>query len=306
MPPLGDKEGPPMRKLACASLCLALITGLLASGAWAVERELAGVRLGDKSLDLLDRPGFGEPNFIGPLGTLAYVAPQQQPSQASAAGPVGPSAAVGASAGMRGGGMRAGGMRAGGMRGGGMRGGGMRGGGMRGGGMPGGGMRGGGMRGGAAGGGMRTGAVGGRAGGARAAAPGASSVAGPGMYWYYRRPGGATLLLTLTQTGQVTAITLTGRALYVRGRTTRGIGLTSSYMELISQYGYPDQIVTGGTVLELTYVDHGVRFTLDNMQVTEISIGPHIARAFQPEVEVAPEEALPPAGLSVEELRGYL
>ena len=301
MPPLGEKESPRMRKLACASLCLALIIGLLASGAWAVERELAGVRLGDKSLDLLDRPGFGEPNFIGPLGTLAYVAPQQQqPSQASAAGPVGPSAAIGASAGTRGGGMRGGGMRGGGMRGGGM------GGGMGGGGMRGGGMRGGGMRGGAAGGGMRAGAVGGRAGGARTAAPGASSVAGPGMYWYYRRPGGATLLLTLTQTGQVIAITLTGRSLYVRGRTTRGITLTSSYMELISQYGYPDQIVTGGTVLELTYADHGVRFTLDNMQVTEISIGPHIARAFQPVVEVAPEEALPPAGLSVEELRGYL
>ena len=303
MPPLGEKEGPRMRKLACASLCLALIIGLLASGAWAVERELAGVRLGDRSLDLLDRPGFGEPNFIGPLGTLAYVAPQQQqPSQASAAGPVGPSAAVGAGAGTRAGGMRGGGMGGGGMRGG-----------MRGGGM-GGGMGGGGMRGGAAGraagraagGAMRTGAVGARAGGARAAAPGASSVAGPGMYWYYRRPGGATLLLSLTQTGQVTAITLTGRSLYIRGRTTRGIGLTSSYMELISQYGYPDQIVTGGTVLELTYADHGVRFTLDNMQVTEISIGPHIARAFQPEVEVAPEEALPPAGLSVEELRGYL
>jgi hypothetical protein len=156
---------------------------------------------------------------------------------------------------------------------------------------------------------MRTGAVAGRAGAGRtrAAAPGASAGAGPGMYWYYRRPGGATLLLSLTQTGEVTAITLTGNTLYVRGRTSRGIGLASSYMELISQYGYPDQIVTGGTVLELTYVDHGVRFTLDNMQVTEISIGPHIARAFEPGPEVVtPEQALPPAGLSVEELRGYL
>ncbi len=126
------------------------------------------------------------------------------------------------------------------------------------------------------------------------------------MYWYYRRPGGAIMVLTLTQTGEVRAISLTGTAPYPQGRTSRGIGLTSSYMQLISQYGYPDQIVTGGTTLELTYVDHGVRFTLDNMRVREISIGAHIGLAFQPTQEMAPEEALPPAGLSVEELKGYL
>jgi len=128
---------------------------------------------------------------------------------------------------------------------------------------------------------------------------------GPGMYWYYRRPGGAVVVLTLSREGEVTAITLSGVAPSPEGVTTRGIGLGSSYMEIIAQYGYPDQIVSSGTVLELTYVDHGVRFTLDSMRVREIAIGAHIAA----EAEVAPETlapTAPPAGMSVEELRGYL
>ena len=265
-----------MRKPVWACLFLALVIGLLTSCAWPLERQLAGVRLGDRALDLLDKPDYGEPDFIGPLGALGYVAPQQQAAQ-PAAGRSGPAGPTRGAAGGRGGGGRSGrSMGAGGARGG----------------------RGG--RGMAAGGGR------GGAGVSRTAAPGASQADVPGMYWYYRRPGGAIMVLSLTQTGEVWAITLTGNTPYPPGRTSRDIGLTSSYMQLISQYGYPDQIITGGTVLELTYVDHSVRFTLDNMRVREISIGAHIGRALQPAPEIAPEEGLPPAGLSVEELRGYL
>ena len=126
------------------------------------------------------------------------------------------------------------------------------------------------------------------------------------MYWYYRRPGGAVIVLTLDRQGEVIAITLSGSGPVPEALTTRNIGLGSGYMEIIAQYGYPDQIVSGGTVLELTYVDHGVRFTLDSMRVREIAIGAHIAA----QVETAPVAAdtvpLPPAGMSVEELRGYL
>jgi hypothetical protein len=184
--------------------------------------------------------------------------------------------------------MRGGGMRGGGMRGGGMRGGGMRGGGMRGGGMRGGGMRGGGM-GGAAGARGRTGAAGER----------------PGMYWYYKRPGNATVVLSLDAEGEVRAITLAGQAPSLGGLTSRGIGLGSDYMEIIAQYSYPDQTVSAGTALELTYVDHGVRFTLDAMRVREIAIGAHIAAEAEA-APLVPEVTLPPAGMSVEELRGYL
>jgi len=75
---------------------------------------------------------------------------------------------------------------------------------------------------------------------------------------------------------------------------------------IIAEYGYPDQAISAGTVLELTYVDHGVRFTLDSMRVREIAIGAHISAAVEAVIE-APEVAPPPpAGMSIEELRGYL
>lgn len=252
-------------------ICVSLI-GLMVAAAlpsWAVERELSDVKLGVNALTLLDQPGYGEPHFIGPLGAIA-VASEQPQARAGATAGAARSGPAGPST--RGGG----GMRGGGGRGG--RGGGGRGGGMRGG--------------------------GGGGGGTAARAP-AGTPEGPGMYWYYRRPGGAVAVLTLSREGEVKAITLAGLAPSPGGMTTRGIGLGSGYMETIAQYGYPDQIVSGGTVLELTYVDHGVRFTLDSMRVREIAIGAHIAAG----AEVAPE-ALgpepPPAGMSVEELRGYL
>ncbi|MFB3881451.1 MAG: hypothetical protein ACE149_09305 [Armatimonadota bacterium] len=300
-----------MRRAVWACVSLIVVIGSLSSCCWAVERELSGVRLGDKALALLDRSGYGQPAYIGPLGTISVAPPEQQRQAAEGAaaggaaarsGPSGPSAAGGA---MRGGGMR-GGMRGGGARGGGMRGGarggGMRGGGARGGGMRGGGARGGGMR----GGGGRAGGVG-AAGGARGRTAGAAAGAeGPGMYWYYRRPGGAVIVLSLNLDGEVTAITLSGASPTPGGRTSRGIGLGNGYMDVIAQYGYPDQTVSSGTALELTYVDHGVRFTLDSMRVREIEIGAAITAAAEAAPAAAAEEAPPPAGMTTEELRGYL
>ncbi len=77
-------------------------------------------------------------------------------------------------------------------------------------------------------------------------------------------------------------------------------------MEIIAKYGYPDQSVVSGPMQELTYVDHGVRFTLDSMRVQEIVIGAHIGAAIEAAPAVTPEAAPPPAGMSIEELRGYL
>jgi hypothetical protein len=282
-----------MLKAVWAAFCLAAILGLLSSCAWAVERELVGVSLGDEALDLLDRPGFGEPLFIGPLGALSYISSQQQPARAAATaavrtGPTGPSlggTAGGARLGVRSGlaGMRAGGPGA--ARG------------MGRGTIPAGAAPGGGGA-----------ALGGPRAGARAAvAPGpAAQFDTAGMYWYYRRLGGDILVLSLNSTGQVKAITLTGNSPLLQGRTTRGVGLTTSYMELISQYGYPDQVITAGNTIELTYLDHGVRFALDNMRVREISIGTHIGRPVEAAPEAEPAGAPPPAGLTPEELQGYL
>jgi len=299
-----------MRRACLISLALVFVCFAMASGAWAVERQLAGVSLGERALDLLGKTGFGQPNYIGPIGSIGLPSASGQGGAGTAAGrarrsgPAGPNDTTASNPSLLGG-MR-GGMRGGGMQGGDMSGdmggGGMGGGGMRGGGM-GGGMRGGGMRGGGGGGrgGMRGG--GGGAAGARAAS------GGTGMYWYYRRPSAAVMVLSLTPTGEVKSITLSGNLPYAAGRTTRSIGLASSYMDVIGRYGYPDQTMTAGNAIELTYVDDGVRFTLEGMRVTRIAIGAEIVRAVEAvpaQAVSAPEPAGPSVGLTPEELRGYL
>lgn len=282
-----------------------LVIVCIAATSWAgaLERELAGVRLGQKALDLLTKPGFGEPDFIGPIGLLGTMAaPAAQGTQQQAApratgrrgGPSGPSG------GARGGGRRMGqvpdALKApasdfavaltGGMMGG------RGGGGMRAGGGPGG--RGAG-RGGRTGGAART----------RTARP-AGSGGSPGMYWYYRRVANVVLVLSLDQAGTVKAITLSGTFPYRAGRTSRGIGLTSTYMDIIGQYGYPDNTAILGTAVQLTYVDHGVRFKLEGMKVREIAIGDYVTAGVEAAPAEKPEGGPPPAGLSIEELRGYL
>ena len=234
-----------MRRAVWAAFFLALVFTLLTSCAWALERELAGVALGDDALQLLDRPGFGEPHYIGPLGTLTSVPAEQQVTVGGGGATAGLSGPTGAAFG---------------------------------------------------GGGAQV--------TARVAVPQADTA---GMYWYYRRSGGATLVLSLNQTGQVKAISLASTSAFPQGHTTRDVGIGSSYMNLISAYGYPDQVVTAGSRIELTYLDHGVRFTLDNMRVVEISIGIHLGRAVEVAPELTePEATTPPAGLTPEELEGYL
>jgi len=280
-----------MRRACLIGLALVILCIAISSGAWAVERQLAGVRLGEKALALLSKPGFGQPNYIGPIGTVGLPSAAEQAGGGAAAGgggrsgPAGPGRATGPELlGAMGGGMRGGG---GAMRGGGMRGGG-------------GAMRGGGAR----AGGMRAGGGGARASGGAGAR---GVVAGSGMYWYYTRPARAVMVLSLTPDGEVKTITLSGSLPYAAGRTTRSIGLASSYMDVIARYGYPDQTMTAGNAIELTYVDHGVRFTLEGMRVTRIAIGAEIVGAVEvAPAQPAPETTGPPVGLTPEELRGYL
>ncbi len=87
-----------MRTAVWVSLGLLLASFAINSPTWAVERELAGVRLGDKALTLLSRPGFGEPTYIGPIGTISL--PSPEPAGAARAGArAGPSGPGGARAG---------------------------------------------------------------------------------------------------------------------------------------------------------------------------------------------------------------
>jgi hypothetical protein len=316
-------------------LSLLVVTVAVSSCSWAVERELCGVRLGDRALSLLDKPGYGQPAYIGPLGTISVSAAEQQPAGAAAgaaarSGPSGPARAgrAGAMRAARGARGRARGAGVGGaMRGGrravaapglggagapsgfqtvltGALGSGARGGrtGAMRGSMRAGAMRGG-ARAGARAGAARAGARGGRAGAGAAGAR--AGAAGAGLYWYYRRPGGAVIVFTLSLEGEVTAISLSGISPTPGGRTSRGIGLGHGYMDVVAQYGYPDQSVSSGATLEMTYVDHGVRFTLDSMRVRQIEIGAAIAAAVEA-APAAPEVGPPAAGMSPEELRGYL
>jgi len=126
------------------------------------------------------------------------------------------------------------------------------------------------------------------------------------MFWYYRRPGGVVMVLSLDPVGRVTQVTLSGPGPYPQGRTTRGIGLGDDYMKIIGAYGYPDQALTGAAAVELTYVDHLVRFRLEGMRVTEIAVGTPVTAGVETAPAEAPVREAPPAGLSIEELRGYL
>jgi len=306
-----------MAKALRAGVVLVIVTTAVTSWAWAVERELAGVRLGQKALDLLAQPGFGQPDYIGPLATLGEMESAQGTGGAAQTtarrgqgGPAGPArAARRASRGMRMGQAPGGdlgvaerphlsvSLTAAAAR--------------RGARGMGSGRRG--MGAGAAGGGARraaargTGARAARgATGARTRAVGRATAEGPGMYWYYRRMADVVLVLTLDRVGMVTAITLTGTFPYRAGRTSRGIGLSNTYMDIIAQYGYPDRTAILGSALQLTYIDHGVRFQLEGMKVREIAIGAYVTAGVEAAPAQTPQSTTPPAGLSDEELRGYL
>ena len=74
-----------MQRAVWACLALVFLVGVSCSDSWAVERQLAGVRLGTTTMELLEKPGYGQPDFIGPLGALS-VAPDQPTGRQAAAG----------------------------------------------------------------------------------------------------------------------------------------------------------------------------------------------------------------------------
>jgi hypothetical protein len=113
-------------------------------------------------------------------------------------------------------------------------------------------------------------------------------------------------VLSLDPKGYVRAITLSGSLPYPAGRTSRNIGLSNDYIDVIRQYGYPDRALTQGSAVELVYADHGVRFRLDGMRVSQITIGAHVAAAVTPAPITAPEPRAPTPGLSTDELKGYM
>jgi hypothetical protein len=113
-------------------------------------------------------------------------------------------------------------------------------------------------------------------------------------------------VLSLDTKGRVTAISLSGALPYPPGRTSRNIGLSNDYVDVIRRYGYPDRSATQGSAVDLTYVDHGVRFRLDGMRVSQINIGAYVAASAPPAPAAAPAPTTPTLGLSIDELKGYM
>jgi hypothetical protein len=164
----------------------------------------------------------------------------------------------------------------------------------------------------ALGGGGAAGAAGAMAGMAApwAAVGAAAAPAAAEAVWLYRK-GGVRLVLTIDEQGRVTNIVLQGRGPYRAGRTSYNIGLGATPGMIFSTYGFPDRTVSEVNGLEYTYLDHGVRFSLEDFSVTEIMIGEKVSEVatalVQGEEKEEPKPTAPAGpGLSLETLKGYM
>jgi hypothetical protein len=231
---------------------------LLALAANAAEVQLAGVRLDESVLDLLARPGWGQPSGIGPLAelriqtaataaTAGATITSRSPGRSAVAGRRASSGMAGERAGMRGGrrGVYTSGELPGGL-------------------PPGSGAQ---------------------------ASNGLMNVTAPAttttttanakgelrgtqelQYWLYNRPGGVRVILGVAPSGTVSTITAQGSG-STDVFTSQGIGLGDAFSALFSAYGYPDKTEALSDGLLLIYSDQDIRFILKGMQVTEITIG---------------------------------
>jgi hypothetical protein len=92
------------------------------------------------------------------------------------------------------------------------------------------------------------------------------------QYWLYQRPGGVKVILGVEPSGVVAFINVQGPPnLFIY--TSRGIGLGDAYSDLINAYGYPERTRPVSQGVEITYPEEDVVFVLENLRVTEITIG---------------------------------
>jgi hypothetical protein len=92
------------------------------------------------------------------------------------------------------------------------------------------------------------------------------------QYWLYAKSNGLRIVLGVEPSGNIATITAQGPPNY-QVRTSRGVGLGSSYFDLINFYGYPENTQSLATGLRIAYPDQDVIFLLQNLQVTEITVG---------------------------------
>jgi hypothetical protein len=100
--------------------------------------------------------------------------------------------------------------------------------------------------------------------------PAAATSALPGGWlWLYRRPGGVYIMAEMNADGKVSSVTVQGKA-YAGSQTARGVRLGDSYSRVLSLYGYPDNTQNEGAHFVLRYYDHGLTFRLYQMKVAII------------------------------------
>jgi hypothetical protein len=92
------------------------------------------------------------------------------------------------------------------------------------------------------------------------------------QYWLYSKSGGGKIILAVEPSGNIANITAQGPP-NNQIRTSRGIGLGSSYFDLINFYGYPEVSQPIPSGLRVVYSDQDVIFILQNLRVTEITVG---------------------------------
>jgi len=267
-----------VRRLAVLAVVTAALALVALPQAQAIEQGLAGIRLGQPALDLLDLQPYGPPQFIGPVGavtTWGIAAPEPT----MPAGPV-PGGGYGAAP-MAPGVPRTptptlGGQRTGML------------------------------------GGLRI-SLGGRGGfGASAATPAAppgalggvarplaapsAASAGEGggpIYWLYHQ-GGAQVAVGIDPDGKVSSIVVSGRS-YPAAKTEGGVRLGDSYTSVLDKYGFPDSTQNAGGGLVLQYANAGLTLTLQSMRVQTIALArPASSGGVVPGTPGRP--AAPPAG----------
>jgi hypothetical protein len=255
-----------VRRLGVLGL-VAVSLALLAPQACATELGLAGIRLDQRALDLLDLEAYGTPNFMGPLGVVTTWG-ITQPEAASAAAALaaaaarapafgaapaaGPAAAAPRSGGFR---IALGGRRApattqptpaptttarpatlrfglGGTR-----------------------------------------SAGATTGGLGAARPMSAAPAGEGgqIYWLYNKGMGVQVVAGISASGTVNSIVVSGQS-YPAVRTEGGVRLGDTYTSVLNNYGFPDTTQNIGDALVLGFQNAGLTLTLRNMRVQTIAL----------------------------------
>jgi len=114
------------------------------------------------------------------------------------------------------------------------------------------------------------------------------------QYWLYSKSNGTRFILGVEPSGNIATITVQGPP-NNQIRTSRGIGLGSSYFDLINFYGYPETSSNTSSGLRINYSDQDVIFLLQNLQVTEITIGKPPALAPQAKATTARTQSAGPS-----------